>query len=66
MHAFFDKSVLEVFVNKSTLITTRICYPLARCYGIHFFAEPAKGQSGQTSITGAGLMFGMGLMRTSI
>lgn len=36
---FFDKSVLEVFVNDRTAITTRIYHPSEQCFGIRFFAE---------------------------
>ncbi|KAJ5449602.1 uncharacterized protein N7458_006051 [Penicillium daleae] len=39
IHAFFDKSVLEVFVNGRTVISTRVYYPLERCFGVRFFAE---------------------------
>lgn len=41
IHAFFDKNVLEVFVNGRTVITTRIYYPSDRCFGIRPFAETA-------------------------
>lgn len=40
IHAFFDKSVLEVFVNNRTVISTRIYHPSDRCFGAQFFAEP--------------------------
>ncbi|CAI7664243.1 unnamed protein product [Penicillium pancosmium] len=40
VHAFFDKSVLEVFVNERTVISTRIYHPGDRCFGMRFFAEP--------------------------
>ncbi|KAJ5675925.1 Glycoside hydrolase family 32 [Penicillium macrosclerotiorum] len=39
VHAFFDKSVLEVFVNGRTVITTRIYSPSDQCFGIRFIAE---------------------------
>ncbi|CEO58450.1 Putative Glycosyl hydrolases family 32 superfamily [Penicillium brasilianum] len=39
IHAFFDKSVLEVFVNGRTVISTRIYHPSEKCFGIRFFAE---------------------------
>ncbi|KAJ5204027.1 Glycoside hydrolase family 32 [Penicillium cinerascens] len=51
VHAFFDKSVLEVFVNERTVITTRIYHPSNRCSGLRFFAEPAEGQSDQPPTT---------------
>jgi beta-fructofuranosidase len=41
IHAFFDKSVLEVFVNGRTVISTRIYHPSEQCFGIRFFAEEA-------------------------
>ncbi|KAJ5107577.1 Glycoside hydrolase family 32 [Penicillium angulare] len=40
IHAFFDRSVLEVFVNNRTAITTRIYHPSDRSFGVRFFAEP--------------------------
>lgn len=39
IHAFFDKSVLEVFVNERTVISTRIYHPSSQCFGARFFAE---------------------------
>ncbi|KAJ5246908.1 Glycoside hydrolase family 32 [Penicillium chermesinum] len=39
IHAFFDKSVLEVFVNSRTVICTRVYYPSDRLYGIRYFAK---------------------------
>lgn len=50
VHAFFDKSVLEVFVNERTVISTRIYYPIDRCFGIRFFAE-ASGDQGPEDTT---------------
>jgi beta-fructofuranosidase len=39
VRAFFDVSVLEVFVNDRTVISTRI-YPASnRCFGIRLFAS---------------------------
>lgn len=43
VHVFFDKSVLEVFVNDRTVISTRIYHPSDRCFGIRFFAEASGG-----------------------
>ncbi|KAG0160440.1 hypothetical protein PDIDSM_7969 [Penicillium digitatum] len=40
VHAYFDSSVLEVFVNDRTVITTRIYYPEDHCFEPLFFAEP--------------------------
>ncbi|KAL2005564.1 hypothetical protein VTN00DRAFT_10057 [Thermoascus crustaceus] len=40
IHAFYDTSVLEVFVNGRTVISTRVYVPDgSRCYGVRFFAE---------------------------
>ncbi|KAL2208566.1 glycosyl hydrolase family protein [Sarocladium strictum] len=39
VHAFFDQSVLEVFVNERTVISTRVYHSAGRCYGVRFFAE---------------------------
>lgn len=50
VHAFFDKSVLEVFVNERTVISTRIYHPSEQCFGIRFFAEAANCQSGEPAI----------------
>jgi beta-fructofuranosidase len=47
VRAFFDNSVLEVFVNDRTVITTRIYHPSDRCFGIRFFANSNEGQSDQ-------------------
>lgn len=47
VHAFFDRSVLEVFVNERTVITTRIYHPSEQCFGIRFFAEAENFQSGE-------------------
>ncbi|KAJ5173935.1 Glycoside hydrolase family 32, partial [Penicillium coprophilum] len=39
VHAFFDLSVLEVFINDRTVISTRIYHPANHCFGSLFFAE---------------------------
>ncbi|KAI2791621.1 hypothetical protein POX_c04487 [Penicillium oxalicum] len=46
IHLFYDKSVLEVFVNDRTVISTRIYYPpqsqhssSGECFGVKFFAK---------------------------
>lgn len=39
IHAIFDQSVLEVFVNERTAITTRIYVNERICSGLKFFAE---------------------------
>ncbi|KAJ5278184.1 hypothetical protein N7524_004337 [Penicillium chrysogenum] len=43
VHAFFDSSVLEVFVNDRTVISTRIYHPAGQCFGALFFAESGAG-----------------------
>jgi beta-fructofuranosidase len=43
VHAFFDSSVLEVFVNDRTVISTRIYHPADQCFGPLFFAESGAG-----------------------
>lgn len=45
VHIFYDKSVLEVFVNERAVITTRVYLQDTGCSGIEFFAEPADGGS---------------------
>jgi hypothetical protein len=39
LHVFFDESVLEVFANDRTVISTRIYPPTKRVFGVRFFAE---------------------------
>jgi beta-fructofuranosidase len=39
IRAIFDKSVLEVFVNERTALSTRIYVDSDRCFGLNFFAE---------------------------
>jgi beta-fructofuranosidase len=44
IHAFYDVSVLEVFVNDRTAVSTRIYVDNPRCFGIRFFADgPESG-----------------------
>lgn len=43
VRAFFDSSVLEVFVNDRTVISTRIYHPAGQCFGPLFFAESDPG-----------------------
>lgn len=47
IHAFFDRSVLEVFVNDRTVITTRIYHPSEQFFGARFFAETSTAVSQQ-------------------
>ncbi|KAJ5139074.1 uncharacterized protein N7515_003922 [Penicillium bovifimosum] len=49
VHAFFDSSVLEVFVNERTVISTRI-YDTDRCFGPLFFAEDVKTDDGPAAV----------------
>ncbi|KAL1627129.1 putative beta-Fructufuranosidase [Neofusicoccum ribis] len=44
VHAFYDGSVLEIFVNERTAVTTRIYTHDARSVGLAFFAE-AEGEA---------------------
>ncbi|KAF2135981.1 glycoside hydrolase family 32 protein [Aplosporella prunicola CBS 121167] len=46
VHAFYDGSVLEVYVNERTVITTRVYTLEERCFGLGFFAEEADGAQG--------------------
>lgn len=39
IHVFYDKSVLEVFVNERAVITTRIYLQNTDCSGVELFAE---------------------------
>lgn len=41
MHIFYDRSVLEVFVNERMVVTTRVYLEAAECVGMEFFAESA-------------------------
>lgn len=44
IHAFFDNSVLEVFVNGRTVISTRIYCSVGVCCGVRFFAEGTEAE----------------------
>ena len=39
LHLFFDRSVLEVFINDGIQSVTRVVYPEERGLAVHFFAE---------------------------
>lgn len=39
LRAFFDESVLEVFANERTVISTRVYPSQKRCFGVHFFTD---------------------------
>ena len=43
IRAFFDMSVLEVFVNERTVISTRVYSSHDHCVGVRFFAESDDG-----------------------
>ncbi|RMZ90937.1 hypothetical protein DV736_g1834, partial [Chaetothyriales sp. CBS 134916] len=45
IHAFFDESVLEVFANGRTTISTRVYPASRRCWGIRFWAEDSSQES---------------------
>ena len=64
VHAFFDKSVLEVFVNERTVISTRIYHPSDRCFGVRFFAEAANERvDDETTLLHAEVWDGLGSER---
>ncbi|KAL1863345.1 hypothetical protein Plec18167_008206 [Paecilomyces lecythidis] len=59
IHAFYDTSVLEVFVNERTVLSTRIYYPTAfgdststGCHGMYFFAEESGVENNEFGTTG--------------
>ena len=39
LHLFFDRSVLEVFINDGIQSVTRVVYPEEKELGVHLFAE---------------------------
>ena len=39
IQCWFDASVLEIFINERTAISTRIYPSSSQCYGVRFFAE---------------------------
>lgn len=45
IRAWFDESVLEVFVNERCVISTRVYSATRRCWGIRFWAEDEAGAS---------------------
>lgn len=51
VHAYFDASVLEVFVNDRTVISTRIYHPADHCLGPLFFAESDAGTNDEQPAT---------------
>lgn len=59
IHAFYDTSVLEVFVNERTVLSTRIYYATAfgdststGCHGMYFFAEESDVENNEFGTTG--------------
>ncbi|KAL9624878.1 MAG: hypothetical protein Q9160_000925 [Pyrenula sp. 1 TL-2023] len=66
LRAFFDESVLEVFANDRTVISTRVYPSQKRCYGIHFFSDDEDEdamQEEEGNGTGGGAEEGKGLSR---
>lgn len=66
IRAYFDMSVLEVFVNERTVISTRIYPPRDHCVGLRFFAEADGGQvaaSAAVTLLRADVWDGLGTMR---
>jgi beta-fructofuranosidase len=64
VRAFFDRSVLEVFVNDRTVISTRVYHPAGKCFGIRFFADPSGGyyhDSQTTKLLRASVWDGLGI-----
>lgn len=56
IHAYFDMSVLEIFVNDRTVISTRV-YPLhEQCAGVRFFGDA------NTTLLRADVWDGLGVM----
>lgn len=49
IRAYFDMSVLEVFVNERTVISTRVYSSTGRCARILFFAESDKVEPGAST-----------------
>jgi beta-fructofuranosidase len=45
LRIFFDKSILEVFINGRCTITTRVYPATKRCWGVEFWAEDERQQS---------------------
>lgn len=61
IHVFSDQSVLEVFVNSRTVISTRIYHPSNRLYGIRYFADSSGGLDDKvTTLVQADVWDGLG------
>ena len=61
IRAFFDMSVLEVFVNERTVISTRVYSSHDHCTGVRFFAESDGGDNGAILVH-ADVWDGLGVM----
>ena len=48
VRVFYDASILEVFVNSRTVITTRIYPATDECFGIRLFADAGSDSSAGT------------------
>ncbi|CAG8243557.1 unnamed protein product [Penicillium salamii] len=61
VHAFFDSSVLEVFVNERTVISTRIYHPSDSCFEPVFFAESTSPNLEPAVLLHADIWDGLGV-----
>ncbi|KAJ5333327.1 hypothetical protein MYU51_014367 [Penicillium brevicompactum] len=61
IHAFFDSSVLEVFVNERTVISTRIYLPSDTCFEPMFFADPPSPDAEPAVLLQADIWDGLGV-----
>lgn len=61
IRAFFDMSVLEVFVNERTVISTRVYSSHDHCTGVRFFAE-SDGGGNNAILVHADVWDGLGVM----
>lgn len=58
LHIFFDVSVLEVFVNRRTVISTRIYAKSGRCFGVRWLRRnPSEGDVSEIELGGNNDMF---------
>jgi beta-fructofuranosidase len=60
IHAYFDQSVLEVFVNGRTVISTRVYHSAGKCYSLRFFAEDDNVADEATELVRASAWDGIG------
>jgi beta-fructofuranosidase len=61
IHAFFDSSVLEVFVNERTVISTRIYHPSNQCFEPLFFADSDSSDFEPAVLLRADIWDGLGV-----